>query len=170
MFNKTSYIDIGTLVEISKVYLARWPMGHLESNNDIIGMQTKDSWNTSTTALISVLNLAVQNYPSSVQLWIVLTKLYFQSNQIIEASAVIQSSLSIYRNSGILHLIHAQVQLQGRNDIIGAKQSLERTMSVDFELRCHPIFSLVKGSILLKDVSTLFMTFAKYHRPIILLF
>jgi hypothetical protein len=147
IFDPSMHFDLGDIIDIVKHYLMRWPSGF----HDIVGIRKEDDWKAITDKVAAVLNVVVDRYPSNIQTWILLIKVKFQLNQLREARGLLDRCLSIHPNSGLCHLVMAQIQL-GVGDIMGSHQSLERGLSENFGIRNHPFYCFLKGSVCLKEV------------------
>lgn len=148
IFDFASYSNIGCIIEIVRYYLTRWPMGC----HNINGMKCEDEWSQITDKIIEILTVLVDRHQANEQSWILLAKILHQRNNLNEAKQLICRYLSINPDSGLAHLTKAQIELVS-DDILASQQSLECALSQNFEIRYHPLYSFIKGSICLEQVS-----------------
>ncbi len=147
IFDFASYSNIGCIVEIVRFYLTRWPIGC----HNINGMKREDEWSQITDNIIEILTMLVDRHQSNEQIWILFAKILHQRNNLNEAKQLICRYLSINPDSGLALLTKAQIELAS-NDILASQQSLERALSQNFEIRYHPLYSFIKGSVCLGQV------------------
>jgi hypothetical protein len=153
VFDYASYSNIGCIIEVVRYFLTQWPMGC----HNINGMKREDEWLVITNKIVEILTFIVDRHQSNEHSWILLAKILHQRNQQNEAKKLICRYLSINPDSGLAHLTKAQIELVS-DGILTSQQSLEHALSQNFEIRYHPLYCLVKGSICLGQVSKIMIS------------
>ncbi len=142
------HLDVGDILDMVDYYLTKWSSG----SHDIAGISKHNNeWDGVTGEVINLLGVIIDRYPSNIHAWMLLAKIRFQLREINEAEMLLDRCQSIFPHSGLSHLMKAQIQLVA-SDINEAEQSLERALSEDFNIQCHPLYFLVKGSLCLRKV------------------
>ena len=81
----------------------------------------------------------------------VMSKILLQQNKANDAATFLEDRGAAESNSAVANLLSAQVHLKLKDNKM-AEQCLEQALSIDFGIRAHPIFCLVKSTICMSKV------------------
>ena len=102
--------------------------------------------------ICTILRRIIVLYPSNVEAYSLLSKIYLESNDHKAFQATFNTCLQQCHEIPLAQITKAQYNLSTGNVKAGL-EILEEALSMDFGLQKHPYFCLVKGSLLLETVS-----------------
>lgn len=116
---------------------------------DYVQCQVNDSM---IERICTILRRIVEFYPSNVEAYSLLTKIFLESNDHKAFQATFNTCLQQCHQIALAQTIKAEYNLSTGNMKEGL-ELLEEALSMDFGLQKHPYFCFVKGSLLLETVS-----------------
>ena len=138
-------VSVGKIEEVATIFLIKWSKYRL-------GSDEVDGWKSITERFISLLRNVLHTFPYNSNLWMILTKILIQRKQYDQTDVIVRQCLSYYPDLVPMYLLQAQMDFNGGH-LSNAKMSLERSLSIELEIRHDPLYKFLRGSISLQEVS-----------------
>jgi len=105
--------------------------------------------------VLTLLENVCSSFPSFVDGRLLQCKLLIQLGLVPAAAKELMECETIYTTSSEMYLVLAQLAMV-KGDTVVLLQHLERALSIDFSIRNHPLYKMLKGYALIGEVSMLF--------------